>query len=171
MSLEDLDEGTRDELAALANKLANDPATRKDFLKLAKKSTPELTFPELEMEQTLEATVKPFKEKIETLENKLREKDITDRVLNNRQKLVKDGLASEADIPEIEKLMIEKKIPDHNTAAEFYRLQKEAARPTPGRYTPPTNPINLKEIGKNPKNWARNEAMKAIDELARNRNH
>jgi len=37
-SLEDLSPEARDELAALARQLAENPATRKDFLRLTKKS-------------------------------------------------------------------------------------------------------------------------------------
>lgn len=50
MSLEDLSLEARDELALLARQLAENPATRKDFLRLTKKNRPDMPIPELEIE-------------------------------------------------------------------------------------------------------------------------
>ena len=47
MSLENLSPEARDELAALAQKLADNPETRKDFLRMTKKVNPDLPIPEL----------------------------------------------------------------------------------------------------------------------------
>ena len=46
MSLEDLSFEARDELALLARQMAEDPATRKDFLRLTKKIKPDMPIPE-----------------------------------------------------------------------------------------------------------------------------
>lgn len=171
MSLEDMDEDTRDDLAALASKLANDPGTRRDFLKLAKKANPNLPIPELDMEEHVSKATESANKKIETLENRLMEKDINDRIQKARSQIVKDGLVSESDVPEVEKLMTEKKIPDHRTAAEFFKLQKESARPTPSAFTPNTLPVDMKTIGKDVNGWARREASAAIDDLMKQRTH
>ena len=53
-SLEDLTPEARDELAALARQLAENPNTRKDFLKLTKQVNPNLPVPELEIEERTE---------------------------------------------------------------------------------------------------------------------
>jgi len=171
MSLEDIDDETRDELAQLANKLANSPSTRNEFLRLARKASPDMSIPELDMQDNMNAAMKPFQDKISSLENKLYEKEVTDRIMSNRQNLIDSGKISREDIPEIEKLMVDKKIPDYNTATEFYRLQKESAKPTPGMYQPKTPMVDVKKIGNNPTMWARDEASKAISELMQNRNH
>jgi hypothetical protein len=45
MSLEDLSMEARDELALLARQLSENPATRKDFLRLTKKAKPDMPIP------------------------------------------------------------------------------------------------------------------------------
>ena len=55
MSLEDLSTEARDELAALARQLAENPNTRKDFLRLTKKAKPDMPIPELEIEDATNA--------------------------------------------------------------------------------------------------------------------
>jgi len=50
MSLENISSDARDELAALAQQLAENPATRKDFLRMTKKVKPDLPIPELDIE-------------------------------------------------------------------------------------------------------------------------
>ena len=51
MSLENLSIEARDELAALAQQLAENPDTRKDFLRMTKKVKPDIPIPELEIEE------------------------------------------------------------------------------------------------------------------------
>jgi hypothetical protein len=50
MSLENLSLEARDELAALAQTLAENPETRKDFLRMTKRVKPDLPIPELDIE-------------------------------------------------------------------------------------------------------------------------
>ena len=50
MSLEDISLEQRDELALLAKQLAENPSTRKDFLRMTKKVKPDLPIPELEIQ-------------------------------------------------------------------------------------------------------------------------
>lgn len=167
----DNDTESRSELELLAEKLASDPSTRKDFLKLAKKVRPDLAIPEVEMDDHLASVTKPLHDKIESLEGKLRERDINERIESTRRKLVEDGIVSREEVPEIEKLMIEKKIPDHRTAAEFFKLQREQAKPTPSLYRKSEPVVDFKTIGSNPAQWARNEAAKALADLASGRTH
>ena len=51
MSLEDLSLEQRDELAALAKTLADNPQTRKDFLRLTKTARPDVPIPELDIDE------------------------------------------------------------------------------------------------------------------------
>ena len=50
MSLEDLSLEQRDELALLAKQLADNPKTRKELLRLTKEVRPDMSIPELEIE-------------------------------------------------------------------------------------------------------------------------
>jgi hypothetical protein len=50
MSLENVSLEARDELASLSQMLAENPETRKEFLRMTKKVKPDLPIPELDME-------------------------------------------------------------------------------------------------------------------------
>ena len=94
MSLENVSLEARDELAALAQSLADNPATRKEFLRMTKKVKPDLLIPELEIEDNTQRAVSKAEERVMQLEAKLREKDAVDELNKRRQALLKKGLIS-----------------------------------------------------------------------------
>ncbi|UOF81576.1 hypothetical protein [Bacteriophage sp.] len=171
MSLEDLSFEQRDELAALARQLAENPQTRKEFLRLTKKAKPDLPIPELEIEDYTHNAISNSNKRVEELEAKLREKEILEDLDKRRNKLMKKGLVnSDEDIAEVEKVMLEKGITNHEAAAEYWQWMKQSA-------TPSANPVfnqsamskfDLSQYWKNPKMAAQNEAAKALMELRKN---
>ena len=168
MSLEDMSNDQVNELAALAKQLAENPETRKDFLRLTKKAKPDLPIPELEIEDATTHAVSKAYERVEGIENKMRERDARDSLNERRQSLLKKGFAKDdADIESIEKIMLEKNIPNHETAAEYWKWMQESAAPTPGTsYNPSTlSRFDLSKFQKNPVAAARDEAFKALNEL------
>lgn len=168
MSLEDMSNDQVNELAALAKQLAENPETRKDFLRLTKKAKPDLPIPELEIEDATTYAVSKAYERVEGIENKMRERDARDSLNERRQSLLKKGFAKDdADIESIEKIMLEKNIPNHETAAEYWKWMQESAAPTPGTsYNPSTlSRFDLSKFQKNPVAAARDEAFKALNEL------
>ena len=168
MSLEDMSSDQVNELAALAKQLAENPETRKDFLRLTKKAKPDLPIPELEIEDATTHAVSKAYERVEGIENKMRERDARDSLNERRQSLLKKGFAKDdADIESIEKIMLEKNIPNHETAAEYWKWMQESAAPTPGTsYNPSTlSRFDLSKFQKNPVAAARDEAFKALNEL------
>ena len=170
MSLEDISLEQRDELALLMKELAENPATRKKALRLTKKVRPNLPIPELELEDYTEKKVTAAEDRVAQLEAKLKEKESLEELQKRRDKLIKKGLAqSDEDIEQIEKIMLEKKISDHETAAEYFDWMKQAAQPTPTGYNPsPLKGFDLNSYWKNPVQGARNEAAKALQELRKN---
>lgn len=170
MSLEDISLEQRDELALLMKELAENPATRKEALRLTKKVRPNLPIPELELEDYTEKKVTQAEDRVAQLEAKLKEKESLEELQKRRDKLIKKGLAqSDEDIEQIEKIMLEKKISDHETAAEYFDWMKQAAQPTPTGYNPsPLKGFDLNSYWKNPVQGARNEAAKALQELRKN---
>ena len=170
MSLEDISLEQRDELALLMKELAENPSTRKEALRLTKKVRPNLPIPELELEDYTEQKVTAAEERVMQLEAKLKEKDAREELQKRRDRLIKKGLAqSEEDIESIEKIMLEKKISDHETVAEYFDWMKQAATPTPSGYNPsPLKGFDLNNYWKNPVQGARNEAAKALQELRKN---
>jgi hypothetical protein len=168
MSLEDMSNDQVNELAALAKQLAENPETRKDFLRLTKKAKPDFSIPELEIEDATTHAVSKAYERVEGIENRMRERDARDSLNERRQSLLKKGFAKDdADIESIEKIMLEKNIPNHETAAEYWKWMQQSAAPTPGTsYNPSTlSKFDLSKFQKNPVAAARDEAFKALNEL------
>ena len=98
----------------------------------------------------------------------MRERDARDSLNERRQSLLKKGFAKDyADIESIEKIMLEKNIPNHETAAEYWKWMQQSAAPTPGTsYNPSTlSKFDLSKFQKNPVAAARDEAFKALNEL------
>lgn len=167
-SLENVSSDARDELAALAQQLAEHPETRKEFLRMTKKVKPDLPIPELEIEEYTTKAVSASAKRVEELEAKLRERDAREELEKRRQNLIKKGLAQEEDIEAVEKLMLERGIQNHETAAEYHTWMKQAATPTPSQYNPNTlKKFDLSKYWKNPAGAAREEAAKALQDLRR----
>jgi hypothetical protein len=135
MSLENLSLEAQAELAALAKSLAEDPKTRKQFLQLTKQVRPDVPIPEIEIEERTNAVLETANKRVESLEAKLRAKDAKEELERRRTNLRTKQLAeSDEDIADIEKLMIEKGIANHETAAEYHSWMKQAAAPTPSQF-------------------------------------
>jgi hypothetical protein len=100
----------------------------------------------------------------------LREKEAREELDKRRQSLITKGLAgSLEDVDQIEKIMLEKNISNHETAAEYFDWMKQAAVPTPSGYNPnPLKGFDLSKFWKDPKGAARNVAAEALGELRKN---
>ena len=167
MSLENLSLEARDELAALAQTIAENPETRKDFLRMTKRVKPDLPIPELDIEDYTHRAVSRSEDRVQALEAKLREKEALEELQNRRQSLMKKGLiANESEVGDVEKIMLERGITNHETAAEYHQWMKQAAVPTSTGYNPSAvKQFDLNKYWKNPAAAARNEAMNALNDL------
>ena len=167
MSLENLSLEARDELAALAQTLAENPETRKDFLRMTKRVKPDLPIPELDIEDYTHRAVSRSEDRVQALEAKLREKEAIEELQKRRQSLMKKGLISdESEVGDVEKIMLERGITNHETAAEYHQWMKQAAVPTSTGYNPSAvKQFDLNKYWKNPVSAARNEAMNALNDL------
>lgn len=132
MSLENYSPEAIEELAALSKRLSENPKTRKSFLRLAKEVNPDIPMPELEMEEMVNERTNAAEKRVADLENQLRAQQVRDELNRRRTRLKESGVAqTDDDILEIEKLMTEKGIANHETAADYWRHMKQAAVPTP----------------------------------------
>jgi hypothetical protein len=167
MSLENLSLEARDELAQLAQTLAENPDTRKDFLRMTKKVKPDLPIPELDIEDYTNRAVNRSEDRVQALEAKLRERDAVEELQKRRQSLMRKGLiANESEVNDVEKIMLERGITNHETAAEYHQWMKQAAVPTSTGYNPSAvKQFDLNKYWKNPAAAARNEAMNALNDL------
>ena len=163
MSLENYSPEAITELAALSKRLSEDPATRKEFLRLTKKVHPDLPVPEIEMAAAAE-------ERVAQLEAKLKQREVREELLKRRNALKEKGYAqSDDDILEIEKLMTEKGIANHETAADYWQKSRETAVPTPNGFPQPVmSRFDIKGYMKNPVGAARENAAAALAELRKN---
>jgi len=170
MSLENLSVEAQAELAALAKSLAEDPKTRKQFLQLTKQVRPDVPIPEIEIEERTNQVLADANKRVESLEAKLRQKEAKEELDRRRQTLKqKQLIESDDDIPEIEKLMIEKGIANHETAAEYHQWMKQAAAPTPSQFPQPVmSKFNTQDYMKNPVGAARDAAHAALAEFRKN---
>jgi len=171
MSLEDMSFEQRDQLALLMRELSDNPATRKDVLRLTKQIKPDLVIPELEIENTTKSYVDKLEQRLMERDAKDREQDAVRDLEARRNKLMKKGLVqTDEDIHEVEKVMLEKGITNHESAAEYWQWMKQSATPTPTGYNPSAvSKFDLGKYYKNPIGAARDEASKALQELRQNR--
>lgn len=170
-SLEQYSPEQLQEFGKLYAALTSDPHTREFTLRATKKVSPNVPIPEIDLQDRMNASLKPLADKNAALEARLVERDVRDRIESKRGSLRKQGL-SDDQIEAIEKVMVEKKIPDHDTAAEFYKLQQQTAAPTPANYTMPTLPLPKKEELKAAGGYKRfftQDAHKAIDDIRQGR--
>jgi hypothetical protein len=169
MSLENYSPEAIEELAALSKRLSENPKTRKSFLRLAKEVNPDIPMPELEMEEMVNERTNAAEKRVADLENQLRAQQVRDELNRRRNKLKESGFAqTDDDILEIEKLMTEKGIANHETAADYWRHMKQAAVPTPGYPQPVMSRMDVKGYMKNPVAAARENAAAALAELRKN---
>ena len=166
MSLENLSLEARDELASLAQTLAENPDTRKDFLRMTKKIKPGMPIPELDIVEHTNRAISASDARVQALESKLRERDAQSELEKRRNNLITNKNVRKEDIPEIEKLMLEKQIPSHDTAAEYFEYMRQAAKPTPSGFNPSAvRQFDLGKFWKDPRGAAQQEAVKAFADL------
>ena len=170
MSLEGKSVEDIEALAELANALGNNPATRMDFLRLTKKANPTANIPEIDIPIGLQGAMQPHLDRLAQLEAQAVERDTRDRITSQRKQALSVSGITEADMPAVEKLMTDRRILDHKTAAEFHVAQQRLAEPTPSSLTgmrtfgKPVMP-DLAAFQGNLQAHARNEAYAAIDQL------
>jgi len=170
MSLEDMSFEQRDQMALLMRELSDNPNTRKEVLRLTKQIKPDLIIPELEIESTTKSYVENLERKLMERDAKDREQDALRDLEARRTKLMKKGLIqNESEIEEVERVMLEKGITNHEAAAEYWQWMKQSAAPTPSGYNPSAvAKFDLGKYYKNPVMAARDEASKALQELRKN---
>lgn len=127
-----------DENDDLLKELLNNPATRKDTLKLMKKAKPDMAIPELEIEESTAAAITAAraedKNRIDALESKLLQSQVEKRLEDQRRDVVAKGIVSADEIPAVEKLITDMGFPNYETAARYFFAQKQLAPPTTATY-------------------------------------
>lgn len=156
-------------LAILAKGLSQNEKTRGEFLRLTKAANPSLSIPEVDIPASMNVAMEAEREERRKLEAKIAEQEARENVRARRDSLMKTKGLTDADMAEVEKLMVDKQIPSHETAAEFLLAQRQSAKPTPmtignfGSHQAPS--MDLKQFGGNISQWARNEAVSTLNDI------
>jgi len=160
----------RDQMALLMRELSDNPETRKEILRLTRKVKPGLVIPELDIEDHTSSAVSKVYQELEQMKSQKREDDAVADLNKRRMSLIKKGLIQdESEIEQVEKIMLDKGITNHESAAEYWDWMKQSAVPTPTGYNPSAvAKFDLGKYYKNPVMAARDEASKALNELRRN---
>ena len=156
---DDLDENAQ--LAAIHQKLLNGPG-RKAYLKMVAEADPAIAIPEVEMDKELQAVTKPLHDKIAELEKANTQNAAMLNMEKRRAPLKAKGLNDE-EIGKVEKFMTEKQIFNHEIAYDVYQRNSKIAEPTTS-FTAVEMP-KTEGLLKDPINWARQEAFKAVNEI------
>lgn len=129
-SLEDLTPNEVVGLASLSSQLANDPETRTEFLRLLKKKNPGYAIPEIDAVDSVNAGMKKLQDENNDLRSKFDESELRRSIEAKRGNAMKRNGLTEDQMTEVEKLMLEKHLPDYDTAAEFFSMSQRVASPT-----------------------------------------
>jgi len=168
ISLEGMSPEAIQGLALLAKGLTEDPKTRTRMLSLAKERDPTLNIPEVDLPVQFTSLLEEERTKRQAIEDKMREDDIRREIREKRDTIMKKGISA-AEVTEVEKLMTERGIVNHETAADFYLAQKKMAEPTPppgSRYQPLQMPkIDAKAFGGNMRTWGKNQASEFLAQI------
>jgi hypothetical protein len=171
-SLEDL---STDQLLARARELeqsntlfhtlVQNPETRETVQRAIKKLNPKVLIPEIDATDRVMGALAAEREERLKLERSIQERDIKERLEKQRAHVMAAFKLSEADLAEVEKLMIREvdPIPSYNAAAEVFSSMRRSATPTPASFAPPTFEMPAKEV------WGKGLGNKAaLDKIALN---
>lgn len=151
------------ELLLLAKKALGDGKTRMKTLRVFKEAEPSTVLPEIDTEDRINAALTPLQEENRKLREDLN-KGVTERMLKEKRDFVKGrGLKVE----DVEKVMMEKGITNHESAVEFIEANSRVAAPaTPARSWDRSAKVPQEDgLKKNPAEWAREQAAMVIDEF------
>jgi len=142
MTTEQLQESTR-----LLHTLLNSSDTREQTLRLIKKKNG-VPIPEIDAKDAVLAEVATERAERLKLEARLQERDILDRIKEERVRVKEQNNLSDADVLEVEKLMIDKDapIPNYAAAAKVYKASKQLAQPTTHQLKPNTWDMPEKDV-------------------------
>lgn len=133
--------------------LGNDPKKRGPLLRMLKDAYPDVSIPELDLQDQMDARVKEAVKPHEETATKLREDIEALRLENERERTRRRLGLDEAELVEVETLAKEGKIGDVDTAHEHWRMKHALGTPRPSR-DPGAEEFQTKLRKINPRNHA-----------------
>lgn len=146
-SLENFSRESLEESTRLLRTLLNSPDTRESTLRLIKKKTGG-AIAEIDAKDAVLAEVETERNARLKLEARIQEREIMDRIEKERVRVKKDHNLSDADVLEVEKLMVDKDapIPSYAAAAKVFQASKQIAQPTTHQLKPNTWDMPEKDV-------------------------
>lgn len=149
--------------------LNTNPDIARDAKRLAKKANPALRIPEIELEDAIDKASEKNTAKVAELEQRLIERDVTDRRRIFREDCTKQGL----DPDEVEKIVVAEKC-SPATAIKLALLQQQTGEPTAAAHhvMPQGTPVDMrpeKDIrnlsGAALRKWSADQAHSMVSDL------
>jgi hypothetical protein len=159
-SLEDLTPEQQQAAVNLLNFVNKNPDIAKTIRRKAKEQDPNFRAPDIEMEDKLAEQEAAHKKEIERLDSERLEDLKTRRRAEAHDRIRAAGLVPE----DVEKVMVDQKIGDYDTAIRYVQQERALAKPTAESLSPHSMPDN-KDLWKNRNVYARTEAFSAINDL------
>lgn len=155
------------DLLGKAEAMLQDSKVRGNFLGLMRDRFPEVPIPEVDISRGFQATIEAQEKRLQEMEAKEREREVQARVAQGRASALKVSGIAENDLPEIEKMMTEKGIADHVTAATYLSQSRQlAGGSVPAgegkkKSTEPNPFVEAREkFGGDIREWSKAEALK-----------
>ena len=159
-SLEDLTPEQQQAAVNLLNFVNKNPDIAKTIRRKAKEQDPNFRAPDIEMEDKLAEQEASHKKEIERLDKERLEDLQVRRRAEAHDRIRSAGLNPE----DVEKVMVDQKIGDYDTAIRYVQQERALAKPTASDMSPHSMPDN-KDLWKNRNAFARTEAFAAINDL------
>jgi hypothetical protein len=163
------DEQARFALDWLDKNVLNHPEHGAEVKRILKKVDPRVNFPELDLEEKISTKTKELEEKTERFLKDQKAKENENFWSKEREK-VKDIIPSDKQ-QDFEKWMVENHLGDMPRAAKLYKEEVLAASAEPTNYREhygvglPNSP----GLFQDPRQWARDEALRAITDIRKGR--
>jgi hypothetical protein len=171
MPFDHLSEEDKDKtLAWLETNVLNHPEHGKAVKKILKKVDPRVNFPEVDLEEAVDAKTKAQEEKIDKFLAEQKEKENKAYWSEKKSAALRDGLIKPEEVEDFHKWMVEEHLGNYERAAKMWHDEKhKSAEPTNYQERTSMQLPNNEGLFANPIKFARDEAYKFINE--RNRGH
>jgi hypothetical protein len=159
-SLEDLTPEQQEQALRLFSFVKSNPDIEKNIRREAKRKNPNMSAPDIELEDALAKQREEFEAKLKERDAQALTQLQQQRRAEAHTRIREAGLDPE----QVEKIMVDESIGNYDTAIKYARAQKQLAPSTPESITPMSLP-NSKDLWANKNKFARDSAFEAINEL------
>ena len=160
-SLEELPESEQAKAMALYQFVQGNPDVAKEMRKLARQKNPNMPVPDSDvLEDKITSEVTALRDELRKRDEQALQTMQEQRRAEMHNRIKDAGLEPE----EVEKIMIDEKIGNYDTAIKYVKQMRELAPVTPEAITPMSLPTG-KDLWTDKNRWAKTQAFEAMNEL------